>query len=176
MRVAPCKEANCNLKEVIATLKSEDSLQPGSRVPGIVARAIDGSTHSINFGDGDQPTVLYVFTPQCGWCRKNLENLRALIRQSGSRYRIIGISLTRKDLKDYVDAEHLTFPVYTDLPDGTTAIYKLGGTPETIVISKDSKVQKVWVGAYQEGVKKNIEEYLGVSLPQTVAPTLANGS
>ena len=158
------------LKDNIAVLKSEASLQPGANAPYILARTIEGTPHLIGFGDSDVPTVLYVFTPQCGWCRKNLDNLRALIRQSGTRYRIIGISLTRKDLKEYVDAEHLTLPIYTDLPDATMAHYKLGGTPETIVISKDSKVQKVWMGAYVKEVKKNIEDYLGASLPGVVTP------
>jgi peroxiredoxin len=153
-----------NLKEVIETLRAEGQLQVGTVVPVIRGRSV-GTAGPLDYGDVNIPTVLYVFTPQCSWCKKNLDNLRVLIDSSNSRYRVIGISLNNKDLEEYLEKEHLRFPVYTDIPESTKAAYRLGGTPTTIVISPSSRVLKLWHGAYQESIRQEIDDYLKVKLP-----------
>lgn len=162
------------LKDAIMQLKSEGRLQLGSQLPPFEARTLEGIAQVVDFKSTKIPTVLYVFTPQCGWCKKNLENLRVLIDKSGARYKIIGVSLTREDLKEYMEREHLAFPVYTDLTDATKSIYRLGGTPETIVVSTEGKVLKVWLGAYTNDLREEIQGYLGLQLPGCCAePTPA---
>jgi hypothetical protein len=44
-------------------------------------------------------------------------------------------------------------------PEGRTQ------TPETIVISPDNKVVRVWHGAYETAVRQEIEKFLQVRLP-----------
>jgi len=56
-------------------------------------------------------------------------------------------------------------PVYADIKPEVRAAYQLGSTPETIVVSPDNKVMRVWHGAYENGVKQEIEKFLQVHLP-----------
>jgi len=156
------------LRNAIDEMKSEGRLQVGTNVPPIEGQSVDGASQTLNYADASVPTVLYVFTPQCGWCKKNIDNLRMLISNSGSSYRIVGVSLTRQDLKEYIEKEHLKLPVYTDISEPTKLAYRVGGTPETIVVSPQSKVLKVWLGVYQDEIRQEIDNYLNVHLPGNV--------
>jgi peroxiredoxin len=158
----------------IEKVKAEGRLKPGTIVPVIQGRSVDGAQQTLDYSDVHVPTVLYVFTPQCGWCAKNADNLRALIANSGSRYRIVGISLTRQDLKQYLEEKGFSLPVYTDIADSTKAIYRLGGTPTTIIVSPEARVMKVWSGVYVDNIRREIEESLKVHLPGCCKETVAD--
>jgi peroxiredoxin len=140
-------------------------LKQGATVPDLVGLAGDGSPAVLHYDDVSVPTVLYVFTPQCGWCKKNVTNLQALIDQSAGRYRIAGVSLTRQDLDSYIKSQNLHLPVYSDVRADIRAVYGLGGTPETIVVSPQSKVLGVWMGAYEPNTRVEIEKFLRIRLP-----------
>jgi hypothetical protein len=43
--------------------------------------------------------------------------------------------------------------------------YKLGSTPQTIVISPEAKVLQDWIGAYVGDQKSQVEAFFHVSLP-----------
>jgi peroxiredoxin len=165
-----------SLKASLDTVRSEGRLQVGATVPVIRGHSIAGAQQTLDYGDVQIPTVLYVFTPQCGWCKKNLDNLRALIYSSGSGYRLVGVSLTRQDLKEYLAKERLSLPVYTDVGDSTRATYRLGLTPTTIIISPEARVLKVWSGVYTDGIRQEIEAYLNVRLPGCCNPAAVDQS
>jgi len=55
--------------------------------------------------------------------------------------------------------------VYTDLSDDTKKAYKMGGTPQTIVVSSDGQVLQNWNGAYTGEQQKQVEEFFGITLP-----------
>jgi hypothetical protein len=75
------------------------------------------------------------------------------------------VALSSQDLKEYQETEKLNMPVYADIKPEVRAAYQLGSTPETIVVSPDNKVMRVWHGAYENGVKQEIEKFLQVHLP-----------
>lgn len=157
------------LQRAIDRTDSQHSLEVGVTVPEIVGLDSKGSPVFLHYGDVSVPTVLYVFTPQCGWCRKNLTNFRALIDQSNGRYRVVGIALTRQDLDLYLQEQKFQVPIYADIRSDVRDIYHLGGTPDTIVVSPAGKVLKVWHGAYQADTKRDIERFLQVHLPDIVS-------
>jgi len=161
------------LRNVVDAMKSENSLRVGTMVPPIDGYSVKGEKQSLTF-NYDMPTVVYVFTPQCSWCRKNLNNLHSLIDNSGANYRIVGVSLSADDVEKYLEAEHLAFPVYTHISQAIQLAYHLGGTPTTIVVSPQSKVLKVWYGAYEGAIKEEIENYLKVQLKDCCATKAAN--
>src|ERR1700720_3068916 len=157
---------NVALARKVAFLRAENSfmanstrLQVGATVPPLTGYSVDGSPLAVRFGDVRVPTVLYVFSPQCGWCEKNLENFRSLIAQAGTGYRVVGLSMTRQNLKSYLSTERLTLPVLADVDATVVAAYQLSGTPTTIVISPEGRVLKVWTGAYQDGLRQEIEGF-----------------
>lgn len=112
-----------------------------------------------------QITVLYVFSPSCTWCERNLENIRTLASARGDSYRFIGLSLASANLEDYIRSSKLSFPVYTKLSKDVLQKLKLGSTPQTMVISPEGRVMKNWRGAYGEELRSEIEEFFSVRLP-----------
>jgi len=104
------------------------------RRPPITAQDITGQNITIRFDEIERPTLLYVFSPSCGWCKKNEDKIKALTSQTGNTIRIIGISLSPDGLGEYVARRFP--PVKVIKPDEQTiAAYKLSGTPETILVS-----------------------------------------
>ncbi len=144
---------------------SKRQLTIGTTVPPIVAKRFGGQQEVISYEGVGQPTVLYVFTPPCSWCARNMDNLKTLLDKERGRYRFIGLSLSDNTLPEYVAKNDLKLPVYSGLPPETLKTYKLGSTPQTIVISPEGKVLQDWVGAYVGDQKSQVEAFFRVSLP-----------
>jgi hypothetical protein len=154
-----------SLNETIEVVKNEQLLKEGAAVPAIAASAVDGSAAIIRFDSVSVPTILYVFTPACGWCTRNLPAAKALAENVKGQYRVVGLSLSSDGLQMYVGDSGLSFPVYTEISGNTRSAFHLGGTPDTIVVSSDGKVIKHWQGAYVGLTKKEVESYFNVTLP-----------
>ncbi len=118
----------------------------------------------VRYEDVAQPTVIYVFSPQCRWCAKNLDNFKSLIAQAGQSYRVVALSMTHQDLASYLAKEQLNVPVFADVDSTIVSAYQLSATPTTIVVSPSAKVLKVWTGAYEESTRREIESFLAVHL------------
>lgn len=131
--------------------------------PLVVENIQDELPVKLDWQSDRRPIVLYIFAPSCIWCKKNLEAVRTLAAAASQTYRFYGISLTRHGLSGYLTKVHYQFPVY--VAGAKARQLKLTGTPETIVISPDSVVTKVWLGAYMNETALDIEEIVGVKLP-----------
>ena len=88
-----------------------------------------------------------------------------MARAVDGNYRFATIALSEEDLAKYITNNDFRFPVYTRLNVETVQSYKLGGTPQTIVISGDGHVQKNWMGAYLGATKTEVETFFGTKLP-----------
>ena len=82
-----------SLESSLLSIKAEGVLSAGTLVPLIEARDMDGRPARIAYLANEPQTVLYIFTPQCKWCTRNLENIRMLAEQAGHDYHFIGLSL-----------------------------------------------------------------------------------
>jgi len=152
------------LRGVITALKSEETIQVGTHLGPLTAQDLTGQGTAIRFSDTDRPTLLYVFSPSCGWCKKNEENIKSLVNQTGDKIRMVGVSLSREGLDEYLRARFPQVKVVT--PDARSiATYKLSGTPETILVSSDGVVLKVWKGAFSDSLQREVEDYFRIKLP-----------
>jgi peroxiredoxin len=143
----------------------EKSLEAGTDVPPINAVDLRGQSRAIVYNNEARATVLYVFTPGCVWCARNMDNFKALVEKEGGQYRLIGLSLSEAGLTEYVAKNELKLPIYARLSPETLKTYKLGSTPQTIVISPEGKVLQDWAGAYVGDQKSQVEAFFHVSLP-----------
>jgi len=149
----------------VELVKTENRLQIGRAVPDITGESPEGISTEINFPDIKRPTILYVFTPTCIWCKRNFNNMMVLRHGVENQYAFIGISLTQDGIREYVAQHAIDYPVVSRIPEATKVIYRMGGTPSTIVVSADRKVLQVWTGAYSGPLKKEIEQYFKIQLP-----------
>lgn len=108
--------------------------------------------------------MVYIFDPSCGWCNRNLTNIRDLATAKGGEFTFVGLSLSSKTLKEYLQAKPLPFPTYTDISPAALKALSFRGTPQTLVVAPGGRVLKNWMGAYRGPLKADIESYFGVKL------------
>ena len=144
---------------------AEYELKIGTTVPPIAVKRLGGQQEFISYQGVEQSTVLYVFTPPCSWCARNMDNFKTLLGKEAGEYRFIALSLSEDTLAEYVAKNDLKLPVYSGLSSETKVAYKLSGTPRTIVISPEGKVLQDWPGAYVGNQKSRIEAFFHVTLP-----------
>jgi peroxiredoxin len=139
----------------------------GTAVSPLKAHSLDGREATISYKNGQQPLVIYVFTPQCPWCRRNLANLKTVLARNHDSYRFIALSLTDKDLEQYIadKQKQIDIPIFANPAEESRQEYRLGSTPQTIVVSPDGRVLQNWVGAYTGAGQIEIEKFFGVNLP-----------
>ena len=152
----------------VARLRAADTLAAGAGIPSLSVADLDGRRSDLPL-TGSQPTILYVFTPQCGWCDANHASIEALSRQVRGRYRVVGVSLTDRGLDAYLRSRPPSFPVYSSPTSDAVARYHLDATPQTIVLSTDGRVERVWQGAYAGRQHAAIQAYFGLQLPEVSA-------
>lgn len=142
-------------------------LEPGSTVPPLRGKGLDGQEHQVAYDKELRPTVLYVFSPTCGWCNRNVENLRHLISQRRDRYRFVGVSKANAgETAAYLSHNGLTFDDVVVAPTtDSVAAYRLGPTPQSIVVADAGRVQKSWVGAYRGETAGAVEQFFSLQLP-----------
>lgn len=151
-----------SLEFALASTRAEDTTSEGGTAMPLTG---NGQDQIVDFGLArSKPTIIYVFRPSCVVCRHNGESLSSLVRQVGGRYNVIGISLDRDGLEEFVKQENIDFPVYTDIPREAIRSYHLVATPETIVVS-NGKILKTWVGGYTGPAQVLIERFFSVKLP-----------
>jgi AhpC/TSA family len=136
----------------------------GSTLPALDAERFNGTREQVKFGADGRPTLIYVFSPSCGWCAKNLNNLKTLLSAVTTSHRVIALSL-EAEVQEYIEKTALQAPVYIRPSDKMFGPYGLGPTPLTLVVAPDGTVIKSWVGAYSGDVKKEVESYFQVKLP-----------
>src|SRR4026208_2474737 len=84
----------------VATMKGEHRLKVGDRIPRISGETLSHELRELALDDGRPMTAVYIFTPPCGWCKRNVDNINAI---AGTRtgVRLVGLSLTDKGLDAY---------------------------------------------------------------------------
>jgi hypothetical protein len=156
------------LQSIVSQMKGEFQLAVGAHVPALQVRTLDGRLVEVGFDAVPTPTVVYYFSPTCGWCARNLNNIKSL-SDAARGFRFIGVSATDKGLNDYLKTTELVFPVYINPSTDSNPQFKFSGTPGTLVISRDGVVLKNWPGAYTGDDEKDVEHYFGVALPGLIA-------
>jgi hypothetical protein len=77
----------------------------------------------------------------------------------------VGLSLTDKDLKNYLTDKQIDMPVFLNPAEQSRSQYRLGPTPQTIVVSPDGKIIGNWIGAYNGVQEAEVVKFFGVNLP-----------
>jgi peroxiredoxin len=149
--------------DLIERIKTEARLRPGDKAPDLAVRLFDNT--EIRPEHLRRPILLYVFSPGCRFCARNLPAVNALSQKLKDRVDVVGLSLTTSDLMPYLHTHRLSFAVIRDPDPWIVAAYRLGGTPESIAISKTGYVENVWMGSYEAEVRDAIQRAYGIDLP-----------
>jgi peroxiredoxin len=146
-----------------ARRRSDRQISAGTEVPPIDGRSVNGDAVTLTYR-GERPTVLYYFSPTCNWCERNWRNVQALVAATRGRFRVVGLSASEK-AGEHLSARGVTIDLVSGFSQAIASEYRLGGTPQTIVVAPNGRVLRAWTGAYTGRVSGEIEAYFGIRLP-----------
>jgi hypothetical protein len=129
-----------------AAARPDERAVIGQQAPPVIARDLDGEWRRLDFS-ATSHAILYVTSPQCGWCTRNIPNVKALAQAAAGEYAFIGLFSGTGDAREYRERHGLTFPLYTAVDDASRDAYRMIGTPQTVVI-RNGVVVANWIGAY----------------------------
>jgi hypothetical protein len=154
---------------------------PVSQVLGTVVDHVSISDlagkHSTLQLRGESDTILYIYSPKCGWCAANYSSIISLANQRGGRYRFVGLSILpdQAGLEKYLAKHPYPFPSYIDSTGTDLSSLGFVGTPHTVLIGRDGKIQQVWPGAYGEKTGADIAHFFSLNLPD-ISHSYANAN
>lgn len=145
----------------------DEQLTTGMYLPSLKAyrRGVGQAAIRWSSPQDSRQTLLYVFSPQCGWCIKNASNIRHLVSQTSSTYRVVGISLSEDGIDDYIRKNNFEFAIYTDVKDEQGVAPKFLTTPYTLVVSHEGLIVQAWAGAYSGKIATLVEHAFNLHLP-----------
>jgi peroxiredoxin len=132
----------------------------GKAAPDFTLAGMDGKPVSMKDLKGS-PVILDFWATWCGPCQMSLPTLNKLYKElQGQGLKAYAIDLQEgKDLVRPVKEKLIPdVPVLLDEKGQVAPLYKVNGIPQTVIIGKDGKVRKVFVGVEQEStLRKAIE-------------------
>ena len=144
----------------------QTSFAPGERVPVMDVKTVDGRAGSLRIV---QETVLYIFSPTCGWCKQDYANLKALHEAGRDRYRFVGLTDTKRsaELTRYLDDQPFPGEVWVVDSDGLAEATadRLSSYPQLLVVDSGGIVTRSWAGALYGDRQRDAEAFWAVSLP-----------
>jgi hypothetical protein len=119
-----------------------------------------GQPTTIDYGNDHRGTLVLVFSPLCGWCAKNWPAWKdAIARIDTKRVNVVAVDLLGTLPPDCVARFKIDALRIVYMPDpATTKQYRLGTTPQTILIGADARVRRVWSGPLTSEQRRELGE------------------
>ena len=148
------------------------TLTIGTAMPPITGRDLAGNAVTLAVTGTGKPTLLYAFTTACPWCKRNVPNINAIAAAKRSEYQVVGLALESDPslVTAYISKYSLALDTVVLPGETTTAAYRLGGVPTTILLSTQARVGALWTGAYSGDIGDEIAKKLAVTLPGMAPP------
>lgn len=146
---------------------SSQELSEEDLAPDFTAETVDGKTFVLSEQKG-KVVLLNFWATWCGPCVGEMPAFEKLYSEYGEKIAILAVDCAEdKDtVKQFVSDNGYTFPIAYDTEGAISAKYPTSGIPYTLVIGKDGKVQKTFLGADDADAqyieyKKVIDSVLG---------------
>ena len=158
MMVSGCgNKVDKNNSDTFQELSEEDL------APDFTAKTVDGKTFALSEQKG-KVVLLNFWATWCGPCVGEMPAFEKLYSEYGEKIAILAVDCSEDEntVKQFVSDNGYTFPIAYDTDGAISTKYPTQGIPYTLVIGKDGKVKKTFLGAddadaqYQE-YKKAID-------------------
>ena len=125
---------------------------PGQPLPDFTVTTIDGGTFTLSEVLKEKKAVLVnLWATWCGPCRMEFPFMEAAYEQYSDRVEVIALSVEPTDdagkLKDYAEAEGLTFPIGSAIGTHLTQTIVTSGIPVSVLVDRFGNISLIEVGA-----------------------------
>lgn len=162
---------NLKLKAQLDELSPKE-IKAGNRLAPFIAKDLNGNRFAVNYNDGNAKRVLLYFHPTCGFCKKQMPYWRELVSKADPAKYKIDLITTETDtdsIKKYLDTYNInsweTFSIKKEDADKA----ELSGTPITVVLDDNGKVEKVWIGMWRDKEIADAGNYFSIDFNKVKA-------
>jgi peroxiredoxin len=140
------------------------ALENGKTLPPLDGMDLDGRDFVLDYGADRRRALLFIFTPGCEACEQNVDHWKSILKKAdGEAFRFIAIStvLDSSITKEFIRRHDLLdLPVIAVTDRASREEYNLSMTPQTILVSSEGRIERVWPGSLEEGKQADLEQYL----------------
>jgi hypothetical protein len=118
----------------------------GLLLPDLHGKGLDGRDLTISYGNGNQETLLLVFSPTCAHCKRNWPIWLESVHQAAAK-RVVFVNVGGPLPPDF--SQIYSFDsgiVMAETSPESILRYSLFETPITILVSPQGRTEKVWAG------------------------------
>ncbi|MBC8184615.1 redoxin domain-containing protein [candidate division KSB1 bacterium] len=143
-----------NLNKSLASF----SLQKGDMAQPFIANDLNGMPLIINFQKESPKTFLFIFSVECGLCEKNISFWNFIFEHNDQKKaRILGVLKSNPDeVKLFAEDYKIKFPIFINQEPNFWWHYKLFRIPQTILISEQGTVERVWEGVLNKQAREDV--------------------
>ena len=135
----------------------------GKAAPDFALKGLDDKTVKLSDLKGSVVVVDFWAT-WCGPCVQSLPHLDKLYKdKAADGLKVLAVNLKEEQdhVQDFVTKKGWKLPVILDSDGNVAEAYKASGIPETVVIGKDGKIKKIFVGSGNEkGIAEVVEKLM----------------
>jgi len=155
---------NRKLKAIIDNPKEYfRTLSPDEMVPSFTASDIDGNDISLRYSPDAPRTLLFWFAPGCESCENNIQFWNEVYNKysDAKKFRYLGLCAGIPDeAREYIAEYNVEFPVVCVTDRFMVEIYQGHVLPQTVLISPEGVITKVWPGTLGQDNRDEILSYL----------------
>jgi len=164
--------ANIALLHQNSELKSRLSLAPpsleaatGTQMPDLHGFDLTGKPMEVDYGKDPRKVLVLVFSPTCPYCDENWPKWQQVISSlDRSAIRPVAVDVTSIASPTFISQHSLAeLPVFLKVDPSAMVNYRFQLTPQTILIDRAGKVEKVWTGILNDSAMSELTQRTGGS-------------
>ena len=163
---------NMRLKNEIAQHASdlpEDALAAGEEFGSLSLIDWDEQSRPLEFGEGEQRTLVLIFSTHCGACEQTFPIWDAIVGDvdaAATGLRIVGVQTDPPGEGDddpgHLLTESFPFPVFPVDYSQSFTMNRIPAVPATVVVDTSGVVEKIWFGVPDDDTVDEIRSSLGL--------------
>lgn len=118
------------------------ALEVGDFAPDFVSEDVYGNKISLSDFRGKIPVLLVFWATWCGYCAKELPDLKAFTQEHQNEIQVIAVSSgePKETIKDYIEKEDVNFLMVLDEDRKVWNTYLVRGTPSHFLVATSGKI------------------------------------
>lgn len=151
---------NQSLRAEADYFRSLQHTQIGIKLPALRGKDREGRDFTVSYPEAGAPTLIFVFTPNCTFCRRSWSKWLELARTTKSR--VVFVNVGGPLNADFIRQQGFgNAIVVTSVEPESILKYGFYETPITLLVSPAGVSEKVWSGEIGPSRFKEIQDALG---------------